>query len=688
MRVTKSAMATALVACAGVAIAQPTIDGVFDPGTEGGFYSDVIWVQNNATAFGDNSAGLFEGGVFGDPEVVNTGIEIRIPLASLGLTGNETIRLAGWVNSGDRSFKSNQIIGDLIVDTDNLGGATDFTAAPFDTTTQHISVDLSGIAVSTPAVDGTLDGGVGGTSYSNAFLQGNYTGFGNETDGTVDGDGPNGGGSEIDGIYMAKDATNLYIFVAGNLENNGNGLDIYIDTGAGGSNTLGSGSGDGAFIIDGQTGTVFDAGFDADYLVSVNAWDDDADGVTPNVPRAYFGSLSGTIDDMGSLAGYGAAGAGALSGGMSMGVDNSNIAGVLGSQASPTPVSPDANWAYGSELDNCRVFIDVPNNRLYVFIGGNMQNNWNKLNLFFDVAPGGQSVLLDNNVDISFNNLNGMSGITFDAGFEPDYWLNTNNGVSGDDLLNFTDCATLRTNGANIDPFFGVITDYGSYFGGEVVATPVMDFSGPLVDIQDGTFGSLFANYAPRLLEIDPFSPIAGLVQISIDNSNVAGVTDTTANAAAAAAVNTGIEISIDLDELGWDGSQDILMAGWIANDSFSFISNQVIGGIPDGSDNVGPRDADDDGINDLDWGTIAGDQFLNLSNPVVNNPCLADLAGNPDGTPDGLLNFFDVSAYLTLFGAGDMAADLAGNPDGTPDGLLNFFDVSAYLTLFGQGCP
>ncbi len=688
MRVTKSAMATALVACAGAAIAQPTIDGIFDPGTEGGFYSDVIWVQNNATGFGDNSAGLFEGGVFGDPEVVDTGIEIRIPLASLGLTGNETIRLAGWVNSGDRTFKSNQIIGDLIVDTDNLGGATDFTAAPFDTTTQHISVDLSGIAVSTPAVDGTLDGGVAGTDYSNAFLQGNYTGFGNETDGTEDGSGPNGGGSEIDGIYMAKDATNLYIFMAGNLENNGNAFDLYIDTGAGGSGTLGGGSGVGGFIIDGQTGTVFDAGFDADYLVSVDAWDDDADGVTPNVPRAFFGSISGAIDDMGSLAGYGAANAGALSGGMSMGVDNSNIAGVLGSQASPTPVSPDANWAYGSELNNCRVFIDVPNNRLYVFLGGNMQNNWNKLNLFFDVAPGGQNVLLDNNVDISFNNLNGMAGITFDAGFEPDYWLNTNNGVGGDDLLNFTDCATLRTNGANIDPFFGVITDYGSYFGGEVVATPVMDFSGPLVDIQDGTFGSLFSNYAPRLLEVDPLNPLAGLVQISIDNSNVAGVTDTTANAAAAAAVNTGIEISIDLDELGWDGSQDILMAGWIANDSFSFISNQVIGGIPDGSDNVGPRDADDDGINDLDWGTIAGDQFLNLSNPVVGNPCPADLAGNPDGTPDGLLNFFDVSAYLTLFGAGDMAADLAGNPDGTPDGLLNFFDVSAYLTLFGMGCP
>ncbi|MFG0314083.1 MAG: hypothetical protein ACF8LL_07850, partial [Phycisphaerales bacterium] len=269
---------------AGAAAAQPTLDGKYDPGTEGSFYGDVIWVQNQPTAFGDNVAGLFTGGEFGDPENVDTGIEICIPLASLGLSGNETIRLAGWVNSGDRTFKSNQIIGDLPLDTGNLGGAQDFNDAPLDGTTQHISIDLSGIASGTPTVDGTLDGGVGGSSYTNAFIQGNYTGFGNETDGTVDGDGPNGGGSEIDGIYVAKDGTNLYIFVAGNLEFNGNAIDMYIDTGAGGDSTLGSAAGDGGFIVDGQSGLVFDSGFDADYVFSVDSFDDDADGMTPNVP--------------------------------------------------------------------------------------------------------------------------------------------------------------------------------------------------------------------------------------------------------------------------------------------------------------------------------------------------------------------------------------------------------------------
>ena len=661
-------MTSMLMACAGAAIAQPTIDGLYDAATEGEFYSDILWTQNVPTGFGDNSAGLFEGGEFGNPEVVDTGVELCIPLASLGLTGNETIRIAGWVNSGDRTFKSNQIIGALPIDTNNLGGPQDFNAAPLDGTTQHIEVDLSVV----PSSGATVDGELGADLWSQEFLQGNFTGFGDETDGTVDGSGPNGGGSEIDGIYISKDATNLYIFIAGNLENNGNSMDLYIDTGAGGDNQLGSGSGDGGFIVDGQSGLVFDAGFDADYVVSVDTWNDDEDdGTTPNVPRAFFGPIGSDIDDLGSLAGFGAANAGALSAGVSMGIDNSNIEGVIGSQSESTPVSPDANWAYGSELNNVRSYIDTDNNRLYVFIAGNIQNNYNKFVMFFDVQAGGQNVLLDNNVDISFNGLNGMSNITFDSGFEPDYWINVNNGVDGGtgELQNFTDAAVLRTNGANIDPIFGVITDYGSFFGGEVSATEIMDFSGPRVDIQDGALASLFANYAPRLLEVDPFSPTAGLLQVSIDNSNVAGVTGDAASAAAANAVNSGVEICIDLDELGWDGSQDILMGGWIANDGFSFLSNQVLGGLPDGSANIGERDADSDGTNDLDFNTIAGDQYINLSaEPKVG--CPADL------NDDGVLDFFDISFFLSNM------------VDFNEDTVFDFFDISAFLGAYGAGCP
>ena len=55
---------------------------------------------------------------------------------------------------------------------------------------------------------------------------------------------------------------------------------------------------------------------------------------------------------------------------------------------------------------------------------------------------------------------------------------------------------------------------------------------------------------------------------------------------------------------------------------------------------------------------------------------CIADLTG------DGVLNFFDVSAFLQAFGANDLIADFSG------DGLFNFFDVSAFLQAFTAGCP
>ncbi len=684
MKIRQTVSAVSLCAIAGTAVAQPTVDGVFDPGTEGAFYSDIQWFNNNATGFGDNQAGDFTGGNFGNPEVVDTGVEIRIPLAALGLSGNETIRIAGWVNSGDRTFKSNQIIGQLPVDTGNLGGPGNFNDAPLDGTTQHVSVDLSAIATGTRTVDGSVDGGVGGTSYTRVFLQQNYTGFGNETDGTVDGSGPNGGGSEIDAVFMAKDATHLYIVLAGNLETNGNAMDVYIDTGAGGLGTLAGVSGAGGFIPGGQSGQVFDTGFTANYVLSVDTFDDDADGGTINVPRVHFGNLSGSVLLAGNIAGYGAGSAGLLVNGdgsapaISLGFDNSNVDGVEGNPAQPTPVAPDMDWAYGSELNNVRSYIDTANNRLYVFIAGNMENNYNKFQLFFDAQPGGQNVLLNTNVDISFNALNNQAGTTFDAGFEPDYWMNVNNGVDGGtgDLVRFTDAATLRTNGANFDPFFGVITDYGSYDGGEVSANPVLLFDGPRLDIQDGSLGSLFAEYAPRLTADDPTNPIPGLINAAVNNSNVAGVTDSTADPAAVQAVNTGIEISIDLDELGWDGVQDILMAGWITNAGFDFVSNQVLGGLPDGSANVGPRDSDGDGIVDLDWNSIPGDQFINLSAPGVQ-PCLADFNN------DGNVNFFDISTFIAAYNAQSPSADIAA-----PFGTFNFFDIAAFISAYNAGCP
>ncbi|MGV6815202.1 MAG: GC-type dockerin domain-anchored protein, partial [Phycisphaerales bacterium] len=52
------------------------------------------------------------------------------------------------------------------------------------------------------------------------------------------------------------------------------------------------------------------------------------------------------------------------------------------------------------------------------------------------------------------------------------------------------------------------------------------------------------------------------------------------------------------------------------------------------------------------------------------------------DLTGDGILDFFDVSAFLTAFNTNDPIADF------TNDGIWNFFDISAFLTSFNAGCP
>lgn len=64
----------------------------------------------------------------------------------------------------------------------------------------------------------------------------------------------------------------------------------------------------------------------------------------------------------------------------------------------------------------------------------------------------------------------------------------------------------------------------------------------------------------------------------------------------------------------------------------------------------------------------------------VVTETVFVDLCP-ADVNDDGALNFFDVSAFLTLFNTGDPSADF------NDDGALDFFDVSAFLAAFNAGC-
>ncbi|MFK7884409.1 MAG: FG-GAP-like repeat-containing protein [Phycisphaerales bacterium] len=90
-----------------------------------------------------------------------------------------------------------------------------------------------------------------------------------------------------------------------------------------------------------------------------------------------------------------------------------------------------------------------------------------------------------------------------------------------------------------------------------------------------------------------------------------------------------------------------------------------------------------------LAFGDLNGDGRDDLALGYAGNTCVrvffAQAASCPADLvePFGVLNFFDVSAFITAFNAADPAADLA-----EPFGTLNFFDVSAYIAAYNAGCP
>lgn len=75
---------------------------------------------------------------------------------------------------------------------------------------------------------------------------------------------------------------------------------------------------------------------------------------------------------------------------------------------------------------------------------------------------------------------------------------------------------------------------------------------------------------------------------------------------------------------------------------------------------------------------TGPGEAYVFSDVSGLGGGCDADLAD-----PMGVLNFFDVAAFITAYNAMDLVADVAA-----PFGTFNFFDVSGYIALYNAGCP
>ena len=238
------------------------------------------------------------------------------------------------------------------------------------------------------------------------------------------------------------------------------------------------------------------------------------------------------------------------------------------------PGNGDAN---GSEID--AIYAVIQNDifgqpTLYVGITGNVSSDFNKLDVFFDYNTGvGQNKLRGDNIDVDFNGLNRMgddgtgNGLTFDSPFSANAYFMMTSGNYDCDL----DLSDVFANFADLDNQTGGFlgqgtTGFGALSGG------------------DNPFG----------------------VQATINNSNIAGVTDT--DTTGSDLVTTGAEFAIPLSAFN-NPAQDIRMVIFINGQGHDFLSNQISGGSPDNPlDNLGePRV--------LDLNTITGDQFVSLAN-------------------------------------------------------------------------
>ncbi len=204
----------------------------------------------------------------------------------------------------------------------------------------------------------------------------------------------------------------------------------------------------------------------------------------------------------------------------------------------------DANPNGGSELN--AAYARISGGRFYLTLTGNLENNFNKLEIFLQTGPGGNNVFDSAGND----NAGNMDGLTFASGFAPNYHLIARRGNGVFDL----DFANLNNQSAS--GYFNILN--GGDFGSGATGT--------------GVNGQA--------------------IEVGFNGSNIAGVTGGTgpADQMAALAVTTGLELSIALSDLGLQGldGEQICVMAFVNNQDHNYASNQFLPGLTPPQGNMG----------------------------------------------------------------------------------------------------
>ncbi len=264
------------------------------------------------------------------------------------------------------------------------------------------------------------------------------------------------------------------------------------------------------------------------------------------------------------------------------------------------------DYANGSEIDNA--YGVIADGYLRLFFGGNLESNFNKFEVFIDFGPGGQNKLRGNNPDVDFNGLNRMgddgtgNGLTFDAGFEADFYVTTTCG--GGPFSTYANTSQILTKGGGTGEYIG---------SGGAGAAILLGSNGTLV---------------------------------GYNNSNVLGVLGGT-GAGDGTGISTGVEFAIPVSLFaGYDGVSDIKVCAFINGGGHDYVSNQVAASMAGG--NLGePRN--------VNFSVVKGNQYF-----VVTAGGGGGTGCTGDVNNDLVVDASDLAFVLGAWGTADV--DLNGD--------------------------
>jgi hypothetical protein len=260
---------------------------------------------------------------------------------------------------------------------------------------------------------------------------------------------------------------------------------------------------------------------------------------------------------------------------------------------------------FGDNLSELNAgFARIDGSNLVMVLTGQVESNFNKLNVFIDSRAGGQNILLPDANSGGNNPINDgwafkysanrpAGGYTFDAGFTADFMLIARNG--------FAPGARFDLDFAEIGGGAGAFLAAGNVFGGSLTGSNA--------------------------------NPLGNGIGVAYDNSNTAGVDGGTgaANTVAAAAVQTGLELIIPLSVIGNPGPGDVInISAHINGSNHDYLSNQSLGAFLPPQGNLGGDGSGgfNGSVADLNMNNFQGLQYFSLVVPEPASLSLLALAG------------------------------------------------------------